>query len=137
MSGRILCGVDDSPHAARAIDVAIELASGLGRDLVFVAVNKRSSASGFPPIRTWSDAEVEKLLSDASHKAREQGVRNPLRVAADARDVAGAIIDCAAGQGADHIVVGSGKASLAGRLLLGSVSEAVVRLAPCTVTVAR
>ena len=30
-----------------------------------------------------------------------------------------------------------GKASLAGRLLLGSVSEAVVRLAPCTVTVAR
>ena len=137
MTGRILCGVDDSLHAGRAVDVAITLASRLGTELVFVAVNRRSSASGFPPIRTWSDAEVEKLLAAASRKARERGVHNPLRVVADARDVAGAIIECAAEQGADHIVVGSGKPSLAGRLLLGSVSEAVVRLAPCTVTVAR
>jgi nucleotide-binding universal stress UspA family protein len=65
----------------------------------------------------------------------------PEQVTVDAFDVPYAIIECAiecaATQGCDHIVVGTGDPPFLGKLPLGSVSEAVVAKAPCTVTVVR
>ena len=51
-------------------------------------------------------------------------------------DAAGALIDFARANRADHIVIGA-RASSALRRYLGSVSAQVVAEAPCTVTVVR
>jgi nucleotide-binding universal stress UspA family protein len=54
----------------------------------------------------------------------------------EAVDAAGALIDFARTNRADHIVLGA-RASSALRRYLGSVSAQVVAEAPCTVTVVR
>jgi nucleotide-binding universal stress UspA family protein len=47
------------------------------------------------------------------------------------------IVAYAKSQGCDHIVMGSRGLSLVRELLLGSVSESVIRRAPCAVTIIR
>jgi nucleotide-binding universal stress UspA family protein len=48
-----------------------------------------------------------------------------------------AVVDSAKRLGADLVVVGASQKSNVGRLLLGSVADAVVRDAPCSVLVIR
>lgn len=137
MSERILCCINGSAHARRAVEVASEMASGLGRGLTFLLVNQIRPASGHPPIKAWSDDEAREMLDIAARYATSRGVGDVKRVLAEGRDVAASILECAEEIGADHIVVGTGNPPLVGRLLLGSVSEAVVARARCSVTVAR
>jgi nucleotide-binding universal stress UspA family protein len=72
---------------------------------------------------------VAELLRDKRELTFETVVRT-----GDARDI---IIDEASAWGADLIVVGSQGRSKLERWLVGSVAEAVVRHAPCSVQVAR
>ena len=137
MAGPILCCVNGSGHARRAVELAVELAKGLDRELCFLLVNRTRPASGYPPIKTLGDDEAREILDIAVRYARANGVHEPRRVLAEDRDVAAAILRFAAEAQASHIVVGTGNAPFIGRLLLGSVSEAVVAGAPCSVTVAR
>lgn len=137
MSGRLLCCVNGSAHARRAVEVATEMASGLGRGLTFLVVNQIRPASGHPPIRTWTDDEAQEMLDIAARYAASRGVRDVKRALAEGRDVAASILEYAGEIAADHIVVGTGNPPLVGRLLLGSVSETVVAKARCSVTVAR
>lgn len=133
----ILCAVDGSDHAARAVAFAAGLAASTGAKLDLLAVNRVSPASGYPPIRLWSAEEAEHILATASRLARTKGAKRVARILVESGDIAGAVLDTAAARGAAHVVVGTGEASLVGRLLMGSVAEAVVRRSPCTVTVAR
>jgi nucleotide-binding universal stress UspA family protein len=48
-----------------------------------------------------------------------------------------AIVDAAASEGADLIIVGTHGRGTVGRIVLGSVSDYVVRNAPCPVLIAR
>lgn len=134
--GTLLCGVDGSEHATRAVDLAAGLARSLGADLALVAVNTPMSASGGGVMHTWSDIEAEAILDAAARQARRQGVR-ARRILASDRDAPAAILACADEIGADHIIVGAGASSLLGRLLLGSVAQAIAVRARCTVTLAR
>ncbi len=113
------------------------MAEGLDRGLSFLVVNQMRPASGYPPIKTWTDEEAEEMLDIAARYARSRGVKEVKRILSESEDVAIAIVDCAGEIEADHIVVGTGNPPFIGRLLLGSVSEAVVAKAPCSVTVAR
>lgn len=137
MTGTIMCAVDGSPHSAPAIELAARMAAAMKQELTIAAVNQISRASGFPPIKAWSEPELKAIMDAAASTAQRHGVRKVKRVAIEAHDIAEALASCAVEQGIDHIVMGTGDASLAGRLLLGSVSDAVVRDAPCTVTIAR
>lgn len=137
MARRILCCVNGSAHSRRAVEVAVEMAEGLDRGLSFLVVNQMRPASGYPPIKTWTDEEAEEMLDIAARYARSRGVKEVKRILSESEDVAIAIVDCAGEIEADHIVVGTGNPPFIGRLLLGSVSEAVVAKAPCSVTVAR
>lgn len=137
MAGRILCCINGSAHSRRAVEVAVEMAAGLNRGLSFLLVNHLRPASGYPPIKAWTDGEAEEMLQIAARYAASHGVKDVKRILFESEDVAAAVIDCAGEIEAGHIVVGTGNPPFIGRLLLGSVSEAVVAKAKCSVTVAR
>ena len=137
MPTRILCCINGSAHSRRAVEVAVEIAKGLGKGIVFLLVNQLRPASGHPPIKAWTEDEAKELLDIATRYAGSHGVREVKRALVEAGDVAGSILNCAKELEADHIVVGTGNPPFIGRLLLGSVSAAVVADADCTVTVAR
>ncbi|HHZ08579.1 MAG TPA: universal stress protein [Rhizobiales bacterium] len=137
MNDDILCCVNGSAHARRAVEIAVEFARGLDRRLSFVLVNQVRPASGFPPIKSWTEAEGEEILDAAVRYARVRGVKGAKRILFEGADVAASILECARRIDAGHIVVGTGNPPFVGRLLIGSVSEAVVSGAGCSVTVAR
>lgn len=134
MTGRILCAVNDSSHAQRALDVAIEIAHGCAIPLVLVIVNQPLTGSQW---FRYSDDDIKGILDRATSKAKAAGIKDVKRAVFESDDVAKAIVTCAKGVDAAHIVVGTGNPSLIGRLLIGSVSESILRTAECTVTLAR
>lgn len=137
MVKRILCCINGSAHSKRAVEVAVELAAGLKRGLSFLLVNHIRPASGYPPIKAWTEDEAEELLQIAARYAATHGVKDVKRMLFESADIAAGILESADAIEADHIVVGTGNPPFIGRLLLGSVSEAVVAKARCSVTVAR
>ena len=137
MAKTILCCVSDSAHARKAIELAVELAKALGRDLTFLLINPTRPASGHPPIKALDDKEVSEILNVAVRYAHTHGAGSARPVLIKARDVATAILDYAADADIEHIVVGTGNPPFIGRLLLGSISAAIVAKATCSVTVAR
>lgn len=137
MSDTLLCCINGSAHARRAVVLATRLADALGHGLVFLLVNQTKPASGHPAIRAMTDGEAREILEIAGRYARTHGVEDARSVGLEARDVADAILDFADREGVAHIVVGTGNPPFIGRLLLGSVSEAIVTRAKCSVTVAR
>ena len=137
MTATLLCCVNASVHARRAIELATALAKGLGQPLVFLLVNQTRPASGYPDIRAMSETEARDVLDIAMRYAEAHGVRDARPALVEARDVAEAILRFAEEKEAGHIVVGTGNPPFIGRLLLGSVSQTVVAEAGCSVTVAR
>lgn len=137
MRDEILCCINGSVHARRAAELAVEFARGLERELSFVLINQVRPASGYPPIKHWTDAEAEEILDAAVRYARASGVNHARRILFEGEDVAASILECASRIGAGHIVVGTGNPPFIGRLLIGSVSESIVTGATCSVTVAR
>jgi len=78
----------------------------------------------------------DKLVKDAAAKAEKAGVKE---VIPDVRngDYADQILTAAKDGSADMIVIGSRGLGPVKKLLIGSVSNKVVQLAPCTVVIAR
>lgn len=134
MTGRILCAVNGSSHGQRALEVAIEIARGCAVPLTLAVVNE--PIKGSSRFR-YSEDDIKGILDRATSKAKAAGIKEVKRVVSESDDVAKAIVECAKKVDADHIVVGTGNPSLIGRLLIGSVSEDVLRTAECTVTLAR
>jgi nucleotide-binding universal stress UspA family protein len=139
MTSRILCAVDGSAHGTEAVVEAAKLAKALDAELLIVAVNALMGGYGRGGVSTymWQDADVERLLADAKATATKAGYANPKLECVESRDIARAIVMLAEEKKCDHIVVGTGGKSAAGRLILGSVSTDVVHRAHCAVTVAR
>lgn len=135
MTRRMVCAVNESAHGQRALDVAIEIARGCSVPLVLAIVNEPEYRGSRRP--RYSEDDLEGILDRAAAKAKAAGVGDVKRAACAGDDVARAIVECAKEVDADHIVVGTGNPPLIGRLLMGSVSEDVVRRAGCTVTLAR
>lgn len=135
----IVCATDFSETADAAEARAIELARSLGADVVLVHVAVEAPLYGEGPFtmhdvtavfetqRRWA----EKTLAEHVAAAAEHGV------AARAIVKVGVPVDeirkIAADEHADMIVIGTHGRSGLGRLLLGSVAERVVRMAPCPV----
>jgi len=145
----IVVGIDYSPASDLALARALELAAARQRAEVHVVnvvhlygtqtvVDGPAEPAGFASV-TLADAtalleryveERRRSLPGSLHSVQ---LRAHLRLEAPAHEVA----QIAADLQADLVVVGThGKRGIA-RLLLGSVAEAVVRLAPCPVLVVR
>ena len=137
---RILLAVDDSPVAAHAADVGSELAKTLGAELAFVyavdASQNVAPGSGVPAAELIALAERDGrgLLARFGQRAAQDPP--PLEFVVVGKP-ASAILKTATEWPADIIVIGShGRRGLE-RVLMGSVAEAVVRHAPCSVLVVR
>ena len=137
----IMVATDGSSGADRAVDVAAEVARALSGDLLIVTV---ADSLAFEEAQRLARTEgstgdvlealTTQTLKAAEARARHLGVSQiELRVAWG--DVTRSLIDIATGGSVEMIIVGRrGRGQLAG-LLLGSVSQKLVSLAPCAVVV--
>jgi nucleotide-binding universal stress UspA family protein len=137
---RILLATDGSESAERATNVAVDMARADGGTLLILTVEGDTS----PDMKQFAKVEgdvadaIEGFAAQILHKAKEiarnAGVTD-VEMHTGWGDPAEVIIDEARRSKADMIVIGRrGRGRLTG-LLLGSVSQKLVSLAPCTVVV--
>jgi nucleotide-binding universal stress UspA family protein len=135
---RILLATDMTTASAGATDQALELAHDLHASLLAVSVIdvEDGARSGRRlPRMDQRRAAREDAAQALVLRGRRQGVGVSFLVWEG--EPGPAIVEAAVSEEADLVVVGThGRGSL-GRLLIGSVSEYVVRNAPCPVLVVR
>ncbi|MGH2348149.1 MAG: universal stress protein [bacterium] len=150
MFTHIVLGVDGSEASEKAVGMAAELASKLGSEVTVVhAVADPmmimppvapTEAMMTPPLLAEEALEdLEKagreILARTSERLKNAGVACSTRLE---RGYAGnQVVQIARSSGADLIILGSRGHGKLEELLLGSVSDAVVREAPCSVLIVR
>jgi nucleotide-binding universal stress UspA family protein len=136
---RILIGLDASPISLQAVGTGFDLAAALGAEMSTLYVDD-------PPVANSGEiglAQEELLqLADQDDSAVRQAIQRagvPKAAAHFVRvgDPATAICQAAEEWRADLIVVGSHGRGGVGRVLLGSVADAVARHAACPVLIVR
>jgi nucleotide-binding universal stress UspA family protein len=135
MFKRIVWATDGSENADRALAVAKSLASEEGATLTIVHVVQRIASGGGKGLTWYADEEqvvarVKKLATELS----DEGLSASVKIVDDrgiqpAHDIA----DAAREAGADLIVMGTRGHSAIGGLLLGSVTQRLLHVAPCPV----
>jgi nucleotide-binding universal stress UspA family protein len=141
---KILVAIDDSQYSEAAIRQLI--AQAPPRDIQ-VRVLHVIEAPSFPDGQAWGYAvpvrevgqeqreEAERLVARAAQKLRDVGFSVVTGV--EVGDPKVVIIDSASQWAADLIMLGSHGRRGLDRFLMGSVSEAVARHAPCSVQITR
>lgn len=138
---KIVAGVDGSPNSLRALEHALQLARQFSSELIVVYVVHI-------PITSYSYDVLGSL--DVFNKLEDEGKQSLAKCASMASvagvtartlllsgDPAQGILDTAAKEGADLLIVGSRGTGTLERLLMGSVSERVVRFSKCPVLVVK
>lgn len=137
----IMAATDGSDGADRAVDVAAELAKACGGELSIVSVGGNLSGEEVQQLARAEgnigdalDAISAQILAAAKTRAQRFGLTH-VQLRTGWGDPAQSIMEIVAREAVDAIVVGRrGRGRLTG-LLLGSVSQKVASLAPCTVVV--
>jgi nucleotide-binding universal stress UspA family protein len=141
---RILVATDGSESAARAVDMAAKQTKAFKGQLKIVHVVcidnmpleqlKDYALREHENLADVLNTFAEEKLVEAKKRAEALGVTS-VETSAPFGDVAETLIDAAREQQADMIFVGRrGRGRLSG-LLLGSVSQKIVSVAPCPVVV--
>jgi universal stress protein A len=141
---QLLCPVDASPCSKAALSAALELARRFGaRVLVLHAYHVPAYVE--PGVLVWAavgprpiwqlaeeraSTEIDQFLADLSDAERAR-----IDVHLEVGDPAVSIVQAAHRVSADLVVMGTHGRTGARRMVLGSVAERVVRLAPCPVLV--
>jgi nucleotide-binding universal stress UspA family protein len=137
MSGQIMLATDFAATSAAAASEALRLARALDSNLLIVSVIDQGALAlaGFRRRVDQERAGLELEAAELTMRARRAGVAARFLIW---DGVPGeAIVDAARSERVDLIVVGSHARGPLGRALIGSVSDHVVRHAPCPVLVAR
>src|SRR5262245_58005402 len=135
----VMLATDLSETSEAATTTALDLAVTTGARLLAVSVID-PGALRLPGGRYF--ARVDQVRAEREHIAQELVARGrSVGVTVDflvwEGDPGESIIEAAEAEGADMIVVGSHGRGAVGRFLIGSVSDHVVRNAPCPVLVVR
>jgi nucleotide-binding universal stress UspA family protein len=134
----ILVPVDFSEHASRAFDAALDLAKTFQGRLHLIHSYPLPPVA-MPPYDVSLPLGFDKALRDASEKqlgewaarARKAGIEAAITVTPESPSEA--IVSCAEKIGADLIVMGTRGLTGLKHVVLGSVAERTLRLAPCPV----
>lgn len=121
MYQRILVGTDGSPTAATAVDRAVEVAVATGAELTVLCVGDGERA------RSVVDAEAVRHAESGAHITTRTGSGDPASV----------LIDVAADEGYDLLVVGNKGMTGASRFFLGSVPNKVSHHASVSLLIVR
>lgn len=140
---RIAVAVDGSAHAGEALDVAIDLTRRYQAQLtviaiaplqpVYVAGNEPFVA---PTVPVSDLPRYQKIVEEAVQLAEKAGVTAVTGICEDGA-ITDELLSFLDKHPTDLLVIGSRGLSAARRLLLGSVSTAMVTHAPCPVLVVR
>lgn len=137
MFKKIVWATDGSEAADRALPFAKALATGEGRSLVVVHAKEHFVAgrgAGYSVLADEDDLEAKIRLQAA--QAHEEGLDATFELAGgSAGHTAHIIADAAREIGADVIVVGTRGHSAVAGLLVGSVTQRLLHIAPCPVLV--
>jgi nucleotide-binding universal stress UspA family protein len=135
----ILVATDGSPASAAAGEEAIDLAERLDARLIVINVvnvpELTTASAVYPGTVVSAREEAEDIAREVVEQARRAGV-NATFLTWEGQP-GEAIVAAAEAESVDLIVVGTHGRSVVGRLLLGSVSEYVVRHAHAPVLVVR
>lgn len=135
---KILFPTDFSPSAAQAFDHALYLAHKYGAELHLLHVHVPHEEDPYNPSHHFPDdagitAELERVLADQPGAAAERQLPVVRKVERREISPAPAIVEYAEEEDVDLIVMGTHGRRGVRHLLAGSVTEEVVRLAPCAV----
>jgi nucleotide-binding universal stress UspA family protein len=131
----ILVGFDGSTNARRALEEALEIARADTRITVVAAAQAPAPPGETLPAGAEGVEERQRELEDAKSQLAELGVEAELVAVSGAP--ADVLVEEAERRGADLIVVGRRGLTGAERVIMGSVSSKVARLARCSVLIAR
>ena len=145
---RVLVAIDGSDYAKRATEVAVMLCKAINAELIAfhaIPVPRYSfTAEGggmypFPLNQYFASArkEAQGLVDDAVSLAKKNGVQATGVVADPTYSIVEAIVQAASSNDIDLIILGNRGLSGFKKLLIGSVSSAVVSHAHCSVLVVR
>jgi nucleotide-binding universal stress UspA family protein len=146
MAFKILLATDGSKFSNKAADYGLDMAKKLGADVIALyvinlkhfelyALEHHDDITGYEDENLRMRKEGDDALDYVATGARARGVSLTTRTVRGYP--ADEIIKAAKDEGADLIMVGNLGRTGIERMLLGSVSEAVVRNAPCPVLVVR
>ena len=137
MFKKIMWATDGSEDADRALTVAKSLASEDGATLTIAHVVQKIATSGDKALAWYADEElVEKKVRELASELSDGGLDVTLKVVKHVgHQPAHTIADLAREAHSDLIVVGTkGHATLPG-LMLGSVTQRLLHVAPCPLLV--
>jgi len=129
----ILAPTDFSDLSANGVRYACQLAKEMGAALIIfnVVVLDESNAVNKREI----EQHKKRLEEFIAEKVADAGVGLKVRQMVDAGQPFGAIVDCAEKEGVDLIVMSSHGRSGLSRMLIGSVTDKILRGASCPVLV--
>jgi nucleotide-binding universal stress UspA family protein len=136
MFDTIVVGVDGSPHAERAVQVAGQLARAVGDKVVVIHERETYPGGGIGPVVIETLADATKLVDGYVDELTEAGVAATGEVhrAMNSR-VGHALLEQVERHSAGLLVVGTRGCSDVTSLVLGSVAHDVVHLAHLPVLV--
>ena len=127
----VVLATDGKPHTSKAVDYALEYAR-LHRETLYVVfvISPRHEEN-----REGTVVEAKRHMDEVRTRAAEQGVE--VTALLETGGPAESSIAVAERVGASAIIVGTSGKTVLDRVLIGSVSEHVVRNSPCTVIVVK
>lgn len=143
MSGvkRIMVALDGSPSSSGALELAADLAKSTGASVELVSVVPlqiyySTYAPDLTAVTATEEKAVRERLDREMQQLRAQGIKD-VKATSLVGLVVEALLDHVQAHPPDLLVMGSRGQSATRRLLLGSVSDALVHFAQCPVLVAK
>jgi len=133
MLKRILAPTDFSDLSAHGVRYACRLAKEMDAEIIVLNVDVLDESNRVD--KREIEQHKKRLAEFVAEKIPDAGAGLKMRPVVDAGQPFGAIIDCAEKEGVDLIVMSSHGRTGLSRMLIGSVTDKILRGAPCPVLV--
>src|SRR5688572_1203280 len=133
MLKKILAPTDFSDISADGVRYACKLAKDTGAEILVFNVDVLDESNRVD--KREMEQHKKRLAEFVAEKIGDAGLGLKMRQLVDAGQPFGAIVDCAEKEGVDLIVMSSHGRSGLSRMLIGSVTDKILRGSPCPILV--